>query len=484
MNLTEYIFKARSGLVKKVVTVTRNGKTFPMTVWVKPDEGEDRAFTKKEQYNGKDEYTSRLSKEFRGLQESSLRLSDAEVKGFHGGSTEPDERLRGGLSRILGEQIARFRSSDRYDDSSFVNKKHGTTFEILSNVNPHLFHDVIQIVRQYLYSGDTVDIHDDYSEAKCYLSSDGLAGFAIEPDGNLVSVFSLKKGFTPACGKYMVEQGARKLDCYSSRLIDLPAVYKHTLGFEVASILDFNREMLEKDRGKEYADHFVSTYGEASVMFMVRGENIPVRHFGKDDYDEAVAYQNSFLTDRGVHKSLIDCLLLKSRSGVYQDNAENRRLHRVGQRYGSGARPSFNKEEVSRTSAVEQFRAKAEKFLSSMEGVDFHYVDSSTTNGASVYFKVSRKDGKGDTLKFRISDHSVTNRDRVVDEVHYSNSDPEQTRNEIYYRLGFPGYKYGKTTVTLSSGRRVEAFGYYKEEVKSTYKSLTALYLLKSSVKV
>lgn len=87
----------------------------------------------------------------------------------------------------MGEQIARFRSSDRYDDSSFVNKKVGTTFKILSNVNPRLFHDVIQIVRQYLYSGDTVDSHDDYSKAKCYLSSDGLSGFAIEPVGNLIS---------------------------------------------------------------------------------------------------------------------------------------------------------------------------------------------------------------------------------------------------------------------------------------------------------
>ena len=65
----------------------------------------------------------------------------------------------------MGEQIARFRSSDRYDDSSFVNKKVGTTFKILSDVNPRLFHDVIQIVRQYLYSGDTVDVHDDEQRA-------------------------------------------------------------------------------------------------------------------------------------------------------------------------------------------------------------------------------------------------------------------------------------------------------------------------------
>lgn len=34
-------------------------------------------------------------------------------------------------------------------------------------------------------------------------------------------------------------------------------------------------------------------------------------------------------------KSLSDINIEKSRSGVYKDNEENRRLHRVGQRYGS-----------------------------------------------------------------------------------------------------------------------------------------------------
>lgn len=37
-------------------------------------------------------------------------------------------------------------------------------------------------------------------------------------------------------------------------------------------------------------------------------------------------------------KNLIDINIEKSRSGVYKDNPENRRLHRVGQRYGSPAR--------------------------------------------------------------------------------------------------------------------------------------------------
>lgn len=156
--------------------------------------------------------------------------------------------------------------------------------------------------------------------------------------------------------------------------------------------------------------------------------------------------------------------IMKSRSGVYKDTPENRRLYRVGQRYGEPAqKPDRYSEEEHRNDTVKEYREKAEKFLSSMEGIDFSYVGSSTTNGSSVYFKVSRKGGKGEALKFRISDHSVTNVNRVQNEIHYNRYDPEMTRNQIYYELGFPGYKYGKTMVTMPSGRKLPGYGYYKE---------------------
>lgn len=110
--------------------------------------------------------------------------------------------------------------------------KKNIEYNIAEGINPHLFHDVFKIVRQYLRSGDAVDLHDDYNGCKCYLSTDGLAGFAIEPDGNLVSVFSLKNGFTSACGKYMIEQGARKLDYYQTGLIDFPLSTSILLGLK------------------------------------------------------------------------------------------------------------------------------------------------------------------------------------------------------------------------------------------------------------
>lgn len=423
MGLTEYIFKSRSGIYKDNAENRRLHR-----VGQRYGEPARERYNDKHDNNGKDEYASRLSKEFRGLQERSLRLSDKEVRGFRSGSTEPNEQLRGTLRRVLGVEIARFRSSNRNVVRVLKHPTKDIEYNIAEGVNPRLFHDVFQIVRQYLRSGDAVDLHDDYSECKCYLSTDGLAGFAIEPDGNLVSVFSLGKGFLSSCGQYIVEQGARKLDCFASKMQDLPSFYKHTLGFEVASILDFNREMLEEDKGKEYADHFVSTYGEAPVMFMVRGENIPVRHFGKDDYDGAVAYQNSFLAGENIHKSLTDCLLLKARSGVYKDTPENRRLHRVGQRYGDT--PTEHKQSSSKISYEEQESQrqfnKAKELLEALKkrGLNGYTISRSVKDwGVSTYIQGYN----GNAPKFRISDHSVMSPHRVLNEVHFNyNSDVDK----------------------------------------------------------
>lgn len=183
-------------------------------------------------------------------------------------------------------------------------------YDIVADINPQLFHDVFQVVRQYLRSGDAVDLHDNYDNCKCYLSTDGLAGFAIEPDGNLVSVFSLGNGFLSTCGKYMIEQGAKKLDCFESKFQDLPSYYEHCLGFKVVSKLAFNYDIIKEDKGQEYADYFVEKYGEAKVMFMALTEkDIEYKDFGKDDYDLAVSHRDSVfqkclgLTERYLLKS-------------------------------------------------------------------------------------------------------------------------------------------------------------------------------------
>ena len=161
----------------------------------------------------------------------------------------------------------------------------GNQFKI-AQVNPAIFHDIFQICRNYLPNGELVDLHDNYADCKCFISEDGLCGFAIEPDGNLISVFSLnprdKKGFLYAIKDLIRQEGATHLDCYVSSKQPLAGIYQKALGFHVASEMDYN---MEYDH-----DNIAENHGMPKVAFMV---NKPVekKSFDENSYDEAVEYQ-------------------------------------------------------------------------------------------------------------------------------------------------------------------------------------------------
>ncbi|MGM9794890.1 MAG: hypothetical protein ACI3ZZ_01535 [Candidatus Aphodosoma sp.] len=48
----------------------------------------------------------------------------------------------------------------------------------IGEVEPSLFHDIFEINRNFLENGALVDLHNDYSECKCFISDDGLCGFS------------------------------------------------------------------------------------------------------------------------------------------------------------------------------------------------------------------------------------------------------------------------------------------------------------------
>lgn len=111
-------------------------------------------------------------------------------------------------------------------------------------------------------------------------------------------------------------------------------------------------------------------------------------------------------------------IFLKARSGVYVNTPENRRLGRVGQRYGvSEQRMQQEQDErLARRRAQErvsdQQYAKAQELLSALKkrGLGEFYISRSITDfGVSTYVQ-------GYGLKFRISDHSVTSSHRIMNE--------------------------------------------------------------------
>lgn len=161
--------------------------------------------------------------EFIRVQEESNRLLQKDISDFHRGNRELTEDSRQILADTYGRLLSR-NSGARSKEWITVKdtRKHGNSFEI-TLVSGKLFHDIFEINRKYLPNGELVDLHDDYSNCKCFLSSNGMQGFAIEPDGNIVSVFSLnptniatERGFLYAVSDFIKEQGGTHLDAYVS----------------------------------------------------------------------------------------------------------------------------------------------------------------------------------------------------------------------------------------------------------------------------
>ena len=131
-------------------------------------------------------------------------------------------------------------------------------------------------------------MHDNYDNCTCYLSDDGLSGFAITKNGDLISVFNCgtKRGFLYAIAP-LVKSHAKTLDCYVSSIQNLQAMYSKIFDFKTASIMDYNMDFDH--------DNIAANHDNPQVAFMVNtDENVITKHFNKDQYDEAQSYQLSY----------------------------------------------------------------------------------------------------------------------------------------------------------------------------------------------
>ncbi len=241
--------------------------------------------------------------EFNRLQEESLGLSETKIqqyhKGYRGGINGEvipifgdEDRQR--LGRIYKRVLSRGTNTRTNSRTTLIHKLNNgqtSTFNIVA-VSPKLFHDIFEINRRYLPNGELVDLHDDYSNCKCFISDDGLCGFAIEEDGNLVSVFSLnpstKRGFLYAIKDFIIKEGANHLDAYVSPNQNLENIYKKVFGFKTASTMDYN---MEYDH-----DNIAKNHNNPKVVFMVLSEDVVEnKHFDKNNYDEAEKHQHNYI---------------------------------------------------------------------------------------------------------------------------------------------------------------------------------------------
>ena len=219
-------------------------------------------------------------------------LAAEDVAEYHHGETFLTEKGKYTLGRVFADKI---KNSGKVI-SPYTVLKHGTSSFSVAQVEGSLFKEIFNLAHKVLYKGDLVDLHDNYDDARCYLADNGLCGFAIEPSGNLISVFnispSINRGFVVAAAQYILDQGATHLDAYSTKTADLAKLYEKALGFHPVARMDFNEAFDKSGIGKYYEN--------PDVVFMTK-EAAPERHFDKDSYDEAKQYQQDVLN--GITKS-------------------------------------------------------------------------------------------------------------------------------------------------------------------------------------
>lgn len=247
------------------------------------------------------------TEEFRKLQAESQRMSDEDTKLYHSGSEQIDNEIRRRLSRTFGLELRSANSKRVHSIRTLLNPKTNKNVNIVEGVDGSLFHDVFEISRKYLRNGELVDLHENestddhgigYKYCENYLSEDGLSGFSITPDGDLISVFNLnaEKGFLKTIAP-IVRKKAKTLDCYASPNQNLMAMYEKIFGFKTAALMDYN---MEYDH-----DNIAVNHNYPKVAFMVNTENdVETRRFTKEQYDQAVEYRNSFLEESNLSLSV------------------------------------------------------------------------------------------------------------------------------------------------------------------------------------
>lgn len=240
------------------------------------------------------------------LLDESRQMADDERRAYQSGSKALDEsdlgspiagrseNRKGRVVDALRGRIASGNGGAGLDGVTeakilFSNKHGEETFKI-GQTDARTFRDVFEYVRNHLKNGELVDLRDvkDYEDADCYLSEDGLSGFAVTSDGNLISVFSLRPGSLGAMRGAIIASGANHLDAFASKNQNLRIIYERVLGFKPVADMEFNPVYDQSGIGEKH--------GNPDVTFMAlpkKGQEFETKRFGKDDYDAAVAHLNS-----------------------------------------------------------------------------------------------------------------------------------------------------------------------------------------------
>jgi 2'-5' RNA ligase len=168
------------------------------------------------------------------------------------------------------------------------------TFVELNGTDTAVFHDAVGKGKDRKF-GSSVTQYDspaDYEGYRMFLSEDGGSGFAVSPDGDIVSAFSNGQGLNSGAGdailQLAIQQGGTRLDAFDTVL---PSIYSRA-GFKATGRTKFNDEFAPADWN--YDEYKAFNDGRPDVVFMAldKANDTPYASGDGDyfdDYDEASA---------------------------------------------------------------------------------------------------------------------------------------------------------------------------------------------------
>lgn len=163
------------------------------------------------------------------------------------------------------------------------------TNQMVVPVNGSDFKSAISAEKIRNKRGWMVDVHDDYSGMKCFLTSDGKSGIAVTKDGDIISVFSSVAGdkrlekLIPVA----IENGGIKCDCYGGGLQNIYARY----GATATGKVPFNKDYAPSDwDGKSEYPVVAMKFPESvdkSIKYYNRNVSIDIEKVKTfDDYEK------------------------------------------------------------------------------------------------------------------------------------------------------------------------------------------------------
>ena len=348
--------------------------------------------------------------DFRDLQTECQGMSDEDTQLYWSGSRQINDEIRGRFSRSVKQVFLVSDNNGRSNDSRLLNfSAKGNQFNIYEDVDASLFRDVFEMARKHLQYGELVDLHKiettedgiGYDDCCNYLSEDGLSGFSITPDGDLISVFNAsgRAGFLRAISPF-VKENVKTLDCFISPKQNLQKMYEDIFGFKTASVMD-NNPLFDHDNIKD-------NHESPKVAFMVNTDaDVEVRAFTKDEYNEAAAYRNSFINQAGSSGSAFS----NGENTKYSlSDSEGRELSTQQSEYfkDSKVRDAYGRLKVMHHGSPETFTVfdKKKARSSGTYGSGFYFTDSESHAGTygdsyDVYLNITNplQNGTNDITK-------------------------------------------------------------------------------------